>query len=158
MDAPKPKLRWLSPAPAWLVYGSLATTAILFLSQRWRWFAFNEHKGWTVLIAVAGVGVVLLLMLAWFLVALIFRRQFQFSIRSLLVLTVAVALPFSWLGVEIKRAREQKEAAAALETEMRTLSLTMTELREEPSEATGTHPNRSGVTEHLRDSVLPGCR
>jgi len=33
-------------------------------------FPFNAHKGWTVLIAVASVGVVL--MLVWFAVALVF--------------------------------------------------------------------------------------
>ena len=104
---PKPGLRSFCPTPAWLVYALLAITAILFLSERWRWFPFNEHKGWTVLLAVAGVGVVLLLMLAWFLVALILRRRFQFGLSTLLVLTVAVALPFSWLAVEMRKAREQ---------------------------------------------------
>ena len=60
------------------------------------------------LIAVASVGVFLLLMLLWFLAALVFRLRFQFSILSLLVLTVAVALPFGWLATEMKAAREQK--------------------------------------------------
>src|ERR1039458_79021 len=54
-------------------------------------------------------------MLVWFVIALVFRWRFQFSIRSLLVLVVAVALPFSWLGVEMKQAREQKAVVAAIE-------------------------------------------
>ena len=58
-------------------------TGVLFLSERFQWFGFNSHKGWTVLIAVAGVGVVLAFMLLWWLAALVFRWQFQFSIRSL---------------------------------------------------------------------------
>ncbi len=75
----------------------------------------QRGKGYTVLISVAGVGVVLLAMLLWFVVALVFRRRFQFGIRALLVLTVAVAMPCSWLGVEMKKASEQKEAAEAIE-------------------------------------------
>ena len=96
--------------PAWLVFGSLAVTGLLFLSERWRWFPFNEHKGWTVLVAVAGVGVVLLAMLLWWLVALVFRWRFQFGIRTLLVLTVAVALPCSWVATEIREAKRHDEA------------------------------------------------
>ena len=49
-------------------------------------------------------------MLVWFAVALVFRRRFQFSLRSLLVMVVVVALPYSWLAVEMRQARLQKEA------------------------------------------------
>ena len=62
------------------------------------------------LIGVAVVGVAMLVMLLWFLVGLVLRWRFQFSIRSLLVLTVAVAVPCSWLAVEMKKAREQSAA------------------------------------------------
>jgi hypothetical protein len=51
MDTPE-KRRWYRPTPAWLVFGSLAVTGLLFLSEKWRWFGFNEHKGWTVLAAL----------------------------------------------------------------------------------------------------------
>ncbi len=114
MNGREPKRRWYRPAPAWLVYASLAITGLLFLSERWRWFWFNERKGWTVLVAVAGLGMALLLMTLWFVVALLFRCRFQFSIRSLLVLVVAVALPCSWLAVEIKEAKRQQNDVAAL--------------------------------------------
>ena len=102
MTDPKPTRRRFCPTPAWLIYGLLVVEGLLWLSERDRWFGFNERKGWTVLIAVAGIGVVLAAMLLWFVVALIFR--------SLLVLVVAVALPFSWLAVEMKKAREQFNA------------------------------------------------
>ncbi len=59
---------------------------------------------------MAAVGVFLLLMVLWFLAALVFRWRFQFSILSLFVLTVAVALPFAWLATEMKAAREQGKA------------------------------------------------
>ena len=113
MDTPGKRRRFF-PTPAWLVLGSLAATGLLFLSERWRWFPFNEHKGWTVLIAVAVVGGAMLVMLGWFIVALVFRWRFQFSIRSLLVLVVVVALPCSWLAVEMKKAKKQKAAVEAI--------------------------------------------
>jgi hypothetical protein len=114
-ETPKAKRRWYRPTPAWLVIGSLVVTGFLFLSERFGWFSFNEHKGYAVLIAVASVGVVMLAMLLWFAVAPLFRWRFQFSIRTLLLLAVAVALPCSWLAVEMKEAREQKEAVAQIE-------------------------------------------
>ena len=83
----------LRPTP--LVYGLLGVEGLLWLSERYTWFWFNEKKGWTVLIGVASVGVVLLAMLLWLLVALVFRLRFQFSIRTLLVLALAAALPVS---------------------------------------------------------------
>ena len=36
--------------------GLLALEGFLWLSERYRWFPFNEHKGWTVLICLATVG------------------------------------------------------------------------------------------------------
>jgi hypothetical protein len=112
---PKPKLRWLYPTPSRLLVVLLAVEGVLLLSERFQWFAFNEKKGWTVLIAVAAVGLFLLLMLLWLILALLFRWHFQFSIRSLLVLTVVVAIPCSWLAVEMKWAREQKEVVEELD-------------------------------------------
>ena len=110
---PKPKRRWFYPTPGRLLVVLLAVECVLLLSERFQWFAFNEKKGWTVLIAVAVVGLFLLLMLIWFITSLIFRWRFQFSIRSLLVLTIAVAIPSSWLAVEMKWARRQREAVEA---------------------------------------------
>ncbi len=108
MDASEPKRRWFYPTPGWLVILSLAVTGVLFLSERFQWFGFNTHKGWTVLLAVAAVGLFLALMLVWLLIALAFRMRFQYSIRSLLLLVVAVSLPCSWFAVEMKKAREQR--------------------------------------------------
>ena len=113
--APQERLRrrWFLPTPGRLLLVLLAAEGVLWLSERFRWFAFNQHKGYTVLIAVASVGGFLLLMLFWFLFALVFRWRFQFSILFLLVLTLVVALPFSWLATEMKAAREQGEAVEA---------------------------------------------
>ena len=122
MTDPISTRRRFFPTPAWLIFGLLVVEGLLWLSERYRWFWINERKGWTVLIGVAVVGVAMLALLLWFIVALVFRWRFQFSIRSLLLLTVAVASPFSWLGMEMKAAREQKETVEAI-THSRRLAL-----------------------------------
>ena len=106
-----PTRRSFRPTPAWLILALFVVEGLVWLSERYQWFWFNGKKGWTVLIAVAVVGGAMLVLLAWFVAALVLRRRFQFSIRSLLVLTVAVAVPCSWLAVEMKKARRQHEAA-----------------------------------------------
>ena len=103
-----PSPRWFHPTPARLLVVLLVTETVLLMSERWL------PKGWTVLTAIAAVGVTMTLMLLWWVLALRFRWRFQFSIRSLLVLTVAVAIPCSWLAVEMKRAREQREAVEGI--------------------------------------------
>ena len=106
--------RWYRLTPDRCVAALLALEAFLLLSAWFRWFAFNEHKGYTVLITIASVGVALLLMFLWFLAALVFRLRFQFSILALLLLVVVVALPFSWLATEMKAAKKQRDVVESI--------------------------------------------
>jgi hypothetical protein len=105
--------RWFHLTPGRFVIGLLAVEVLLWLSDRFGWLWW--HKGYAVLTCVAVVGVGMVLMAAWFGLALVFRRRFQFSLRLLLVLVVVVALPCKWLAVEMKQAREQRETVAAME-------------------------------------------
>ncbi len=105
--------RRFRPAPSGLVAGSLATTSLLWFSNRFGWPVW--HKGYAVLAAVAVVGVAVLVMILWFAVALIFHRRFQYSIRSLLVLVLVVALLCSWLALEMRAAKRQKEAIGEIQ-------------------------------------------
>ena len=43
--------RWFHVTPDRLILALLPVEGLLWLSERFQWFAFNEHKGWTVLIA-----------------------------------------------------------------------------------------------------------
>jgi hypothetical protein len=115
MPTPAANSRWFRVTPDRCVLGLLALEAFLLLSQWFQWFPFNEHKGWSVLIAVAIVGAFFVLMFLWFVLALVFRWRFQFSILCLLLLFVVVAVPCSWLATEMKAARKQREAVAAIE-------------------------------------------
>jgi ABC-type multidrug transport system fused ATPase/permease subunit len=93
---PNPKRRWFYPTPGRLLVVLLALEGILLLSERFQWIP----TGWSVLIASASVGITIVLMLLWFIFALIFHWRFQFSIRSLLLLTVIVAILCSWITMQ----------------------------------------------------------
>ncbi len=66
------------------------------------------------LIGLAAIGATLLLMLLWFITALLFRWRFQYGLRSLMLFAVAVAIPCSWVAVEIQNERKQKAVAEGI--------------------------------------------
>ena len=115
MPASESRGRWYHLTPDRLIFGLLAAEGFLILSEQFQWFAFNEKKGWTVLIAVTAVCLLVVVMLLWFVVSLLFRCRFQFSIRSLAVLVVAVAIPCGWLTVKMRQAERQRKAVEAIE-------------------------------------------
>ncbi|MGA2254799.1 MAG: hypothetical protein ABSG53_09070 [Thermoguttaceae bacterium] len=110
---PRSSIRWFHPTPGRFVLLLLAVEVLLWLSDRFG--RPGWHKGYAVLTAVASVGVGMLAMLVWFGVALVFRRRFQFRIRSLLVLAVVVAVPCSWLTMEMRDAKRERVAATAIQ-------------------------------------------
>ena len=107
--------RRFGPTPLWLNLGLLAVEGFLWLSDRLVWFAFNHHRGWTAIVAVASAAVAMLVLGLWFAASLLFRWRFQFSIRSLLALVLIVAIPCSWLATEKREAQEQWKAADTFE-------------------------------------------
>jgi len=113
-NVPALKRRWYRLTPDRFLAALLAVEGLLLLSERFEWFEFNRHKGWTVLVGVATLGVAVLLLFLWFAAGLLFRRRFQFSIRSLLGFVLVCAVVCSWLAVQMQQARRQKEAVEAL--------------------------------------------
>jgi hypothetical protein len=111
---PPRKPRSYRLTPDRLVVGLLAAEGFLLLSERFRWFAFSRHTGWTVLVVLAAVGLTMLLMLLWLVAAVLFRLRFQYSLRSLLLLVACTAVGCSWMATEAQRARRQKEAVEAI--------------------------------------------
>jgi hypothetical protein len=114
MLPPQRKPYWYRLTPARFFAGLLVLQVSLLLSKKFKWFWFDEHKGWTVLIAVGVVGLAVLLMLFWGLVCLCLRRQFQFSLRSLLLFLVVVSVPLGWFAWEVRRATKQKDAVEVI--------------------------------------------
>jgi hypothetical protein len=92
----------------------IAAELLLAVAERWGWARLSERKGWSVLIGIAAVGAALALMGVWFALALLFRRRFQFSVRSLLLLTVALAIPSGWLATSMGSARQQRQAVGVV--------------------------------------------
>lgn len=115
MPESRPKRRWYQVTPDRLIFGLLAVEVFLVLSERFQWFAFNEKKGWTVLIAVAAVCLAVVVMLLWLAASLLLRWRFQFSLRSLVLLVVAVGIPCSWLGVKMRESERQRQAVEAIQ-------------------------------------------
>ncbi len=103
--------RWYRLTPDHVVLLLLVAECLLWLSSRidLPWWG----EGYAVLTAVAIMGLAMLAMVLWFILALIFRWRFQFSIRSLLVLVVVVAVSCSWLVVVLREVREQVNSAIA---------------------------------------------
>jgi hypothetical protein len=115
MDAPsKPPARWYRLTPDRFVIALLVLECLLWLSQRFGWFAFNRHKGWIVLIAVGVVIIAMVVLALAFCVSLLSRWRLQFSIRSLLIMVLVVAVPFSWLATAMRNAKIERDAAAAI--------------------------------------------
>ncbi len=114
VEKQQPKLRWYRLTPDRLVLGLLAIEAFLLLSNWGCWFPFNQHKGWTVVMAVAAVGLTLLVFMLWLVAGWLSRCRFQCSLRSLLLLMVLVAIPCSWLATELREARKQAEVVEAM--------------------------------------------
>ena len=114
MPESQAKPRWYHLSPDRLIFGLLGVGGFLLLSEQFQWFAFNEKKGWTVLIAVAAVCLAVVVMLLWLGASLLFRLRFQFSVRSLVVLVVAVAVPCCWLAMKMRQAERQRTAVEAI--------------------------------------------
>jgi hypothetical protein len=101
--------RFFQPTLGKLLALVLALEGVLFFTNWFHW----TPKGWTVLTALAAVGVFLTGMLLRFVLAFLFSWRFQFNLRLLLTLTVVMAIPASWLAVEMKKASEQRKAIDA---------------------------------------------
>lgn len=109
MPTPGPQRRWFHLSPDRFVTSLLLGVCLLWVSNRFQWVGFNHDKGWTVLIAVAAVGVAALVIALWWIASRIFRWRFQFGIRSLLAFCVACSITAGWLATEIRQARRQAE-------------------------------------------------
>ena len=104
--------RWLDAAK-WAGGGLAGSDRLSFLLRAISLVSGSHHQGFTVLIAVGGVGVVTALMLLRYIMALGLKWRFQFSVRSLFVLVTALTVPFIWLAAEMKEARRQDAAGEA---------------------------------------------
>ncbi len=100
--------------PAWLIFGLLVVEGLLWLSERYRWFWFNERKGWTVLMAVAVAIAFLAGTLLLWAVGHAWGWRNHFRIRLALPMGLAVGIPFIWFSLEMGRAVRHRQLADAI--------------------------------------------
>jgi hypothetical protein len=100
----EPHKRQLFP-PDRLVIGLLVVECLLWLSDSLQWFA----KGWGVLIAMASVGLAVLMVLLFLAAGLFFHHRLQFSLRTLFVMVLALAILCRWFAAERERSHRQRE-------------------------------------------------
>ena len=92
----------------------LAIQLLLWSSEHWQWFWFNERKGGTVLLAVLATGVFMVVLGIRWGVQFVFRGNRQFSIASFMLLLAVLAVPLGWFSESVRAAQRQADAVAAL--------------------------------------------
>lgn len=100
---------WYQPTIGKFLFALFAIEIALYASEQYRWFEFNRHKNWTVLVNVAVVAVGLLLVLLWVAGAALFKRRPQFALSTLMGLVFVVGLACGWLSNEIANTRSQED-------------------------------------------------
>lgn len=108
-DSTPGKPRWYVLTLAKFLLAVLVLQVVLFLSDRYRWFWFNEFKGCTVLMAMAATALSLLLLAGWVVVSRFTRSRSQFSLATLLLMVPVAAVPCCWFARELALARHQRE-------------------------------------------------
>ncbi len=96
--------------PERVLLGLPSLWGVLFLLEHFQWL----RNGFSVLLALASMGMIVLFLFLWFAAALVFRWRFQFSLRTLCLVMFLACVGMSWVGVKMQQARRQKEAVAAI--------------------------------------------
>src|SRR5437868_15369750 len=109
LDCKLGKTPWYTPTPAKFLFAVLVMQGVLFLSAHYRWFWFNELKGWTVLLAVAATVIVLMLLAGLVVVSCLFKSKSQFSLATLLLIVPVLGVPLGWLVREMDLAKQQRD-------------------------------------------------
>ncbi|MCU0708327.1 MAG: hypothetical protein MUF23_08555 [Pirellula sp.] len=105
------KTRWYSPTVGKFLFAILAAQVVLYLSQRFNWFAFNQLKGHTVVITVTVTAIGLLLIAG----VVLLGRKAQLTLATLMLMVPVMAIPCSWLVRELIQARRQAQIVAGCE-------------------------------------------
>lgn len=106
--APTDKPSWDTVTLPKCLGAVLVMQVVLFFSDRYDWFWFNEFKGYSALITVAATAIALLLISAIVLASGFTKARTQFSLATLLLVIPVVAIPCGWFANEIGEARRYR--------------------------------------------------
>ncbi len=111
--APTDKPSWDTVTLPKCLGAVLVMQVVLFFSDRYDWFWFNEFKGYSALITVAATAIALLLISAIVLASGFTKARTQFSLATLLLVIPVVAIPCGWFANEIGEARRYRSLFAS---------------------------------------------
>ena len=104
------KSRRLCLVPGHLVTALFVVDVGLLLAD----YFHKLPKGYAAMIAVALAATAVFCVLLWWADSVLYRRRFQFSLRSLMLFTAVVAISFSWLANEMRYASKQRQVLARI--------------------------------------------
>ena len=95
---PKPRRCWFHSRLNWVLFALLGAEGFLLLARKFGWFGFDGDAYGTVGFAVAAVTISIICISFWIVVRFAFRRQFQYSLRTLMLVMVAacVGMGLGW--------------------------------------------------------------
>jgi hypothetical protein len=105
------KTRWYKPTVGKFLLALVASQVVLYLSQYYKWFWFNQFSGHTVVITVAATAIGLLLIAG----VVVLGRKAQFTLATLLLMAPVMAIPCGWLVREMNQAQRQAQIVAGCE-------------------------------------------
>jgi len=105
------KTRWYKPTVGKFLLALVASQVVLYLSQYYKWFWFNQFRGHTVVITVAATAIGLLLIAG----VVVLGRKAQFTLATLLLMAPVMAIPCGWLVREMNQAQRQAQIVAGCE-------------------------------------------
>lgn len=112
-DAPKSrKSRWYVPTLPKILLAVLVMQGVLVLSAHFRWFWFNEEKGYTVVITVATTVLLVSLVALFLLGHLFFKFKAHGGLVALILVVPVIVIPCVWLMWECDQARQQRSLVA----------------------------------------------
>jgi hypothetical protein len=88
------RLRWFHVTPDRVLLVLPFVWGVLWLFQ----YSDRLSTRYSVLLAATSMLAVVLVLLAWFTVALLFRCRFQYSVRTLLLLMLSACIGMSWVA------------------------------------------------------------
>lgn len=109
-NPPPIRTPWYTPSAAKYLVFVLAGVTFLFASERFQWFAFNRHKGYTVVLGVGFVSLAMTAMLLAGVAGFLLGRRFRFGLATMFLLVGVLGVTCGWFARELHLARTLQQS------------------------------------------------